>query len=98
MTNEKFSREKLMKLRLRQMEHLARQLEARETLVKSINQRRKWLERQKISNYQNEYIRIMGDLSRMNTVVPDQTVLRLEDRARRLHQLFSRGTVWCNYQ
>ena len=93
MTNEKFSREKLMKLRLRQMEHLARQLEARETLVKSINQRRQWLERQKISNYQNEYNRIRGDLSRMNTVVPNQTVDRLQNRAKHLHQLFSRGNV-----
>ena len=93
MTNEKFSREKLMKLRLRQMEHLARQLEARETLAKSIHQRRKWLEQQKIANYQNEYDRIRGDVSRMNTVVPDQTIERLKNRAKHLYQLFSRGNV-----
>ena len=82
-----------MKLRLRQMEHLARQLEARETLVKSIHHRRKWLERQKIANYQNEYDRTRGDLSRMNTIVPHETVDRLQNRARHLYQLFSRGNV-----
>ena len=87
-----------MKLRLRQMEHLARQLEARETLVKSIHQRRKWLERQKIASYQNEHGRIRGDLSRMNTVVPNETIGRLQNRAKHLHQLFSRGNVYCNYQ
>ena len=70
------------------MEYLARQLDARETKVRSINLRRKWLERQQNANYRNEYDRIRGDLSRMNTVVPDQTVHRLQNRANSI--IFSR--------
>ena len=43
---------------LKQVEHAARQWEARETRFLNANLRRQWLERQTNANYRNEFDRI----------------------------------------
>ena len=47
----------------RQLEHLAKQLDARETKVRSIRARRNWVERANNANYRNEVDRIRGELA-----------------------------------
>ena len=48
---------------MRQVEHAAKQVEARESKTKSNHMRRVWLERQTHVNYRNKYDRIRGELS-----------------------------------
>ena len=48
---------------MRQIEHAAKQVEARESKTKNNNMRRVWLQRQNNSNYRNEYDRMRGELS-----------------------------------
>ena len=48
---------------VRQLEHAAKQYEARESKTKNNNMRRQWLERQTNANYRNECDRIRGELS-----------------------------------
>ena len=50
--------------RLQHYKHLKKLLEAHETRSASIALRKKWYERQRQSNYMNEYNRIRGELSR----------------------------------
>jgi hypothetical protein len=46
MTKKQFTRERILNMQLRQMEHMARQIEARETKAKHTATRAQWLERQ----------------------------------------------------
>jgi hypothetical protein len=55
--------EKHKKKSLHYLKHLKDMLEAHETKAKSIHFRRRLLERQKVSNYQNELDRLRGGLS-----------------------------------
>ncbi len=48
---------------LRQIEHAAKQWEARDSKVKSNHMRRKWLERQNNANYRNELNRITNEIA-----------------------------------
>ena len=50
--------------RLQHYKHLKKLLEAHEARSASIALRKKWYERQRQSNYMNEYSRIRGELSR----------------------------------
>ena len=50
--------------RLQHYKHLKKILEAHETRSASIALRKKWYERQRQSNYMNEYSKIRGELSR----------------------------------
>ncbi len=63
---------------VRQMEHAAKQWEAREMKTKNNNMRKQWLERQTNANYRNEYDRIRGELS--NRKIPFRTKYALEKR------------------
>jgi ABC-type phosphate transport system auxiliary subunit len=83
--------DKFRNMQLRQIEHMKRQLEARETLQSHTNTRRKWLERQKNANFRNEYDRIRGELSR--SALPHQSKVKLQNREKELERLFSRGNV-----
>ena len=47
---------------MKQIEHAARQWDARESKIKNNNLRRQWMERQTNANYRNEYDRIRGEL------------------------------------
>ena len=49
-----------IKKRLKHFETLQKKLDAHHTKASSIEIRKKWLERQKVANYQNEYDRIRG--------------------------------------
>ena len=86
-----FTRESINNMHMRQLEHLARQLGARETAVKSMATRRKWVERANNANYRNEADRIRGELSHFRGPTTDKK--RLEDRASYLESLFSSGNV-----
>ena len=85
------SRKKIENMHLRQLEHVGRQLEARETKSKHDLTRMQWLQRQSNANYRNEHDRIKGELSRPS--VPFQTKERLQRRERELHDLFSHGNL-----
>ena len=76
---------------MRQIEHAAKQVEARESKTKNNNMRRVWLQRQNNSNYRNEYDRMMGHLGHYK--VPFKSISQLEARDERLRKLFSSGNV-----
>lgn len=78
-------------MHLRQLEHLQRQLDARDTKTKSIMTRKNWLERQNNANYRNEYDRLRGELSHFRGPTTDKK--KLQDRAAVLERLFSSGNV-----
>lgn len=65
---------------------LKKQLEARQTNIESVKLRHDWLQRQKVSNYHNEYDRIKGELS--SSVLPiGVSKTRLENRQKELEQM-----------
>jgi hypothetical protein len=86
-----FTRDGINKMHLRQLEHLARQLDARETKVKSMATRRKWVERANNANYRNEHDRILGELAHFRGPTTDKK--KLDDRVAHLKSLFSSGNV-----
>ena len=88
------SREKMEKYQnrhIRQVEHAAKQWEARTNKVANDNNRRKWLERQNNTNYRNEYDRIRGELS--HNKIPYKSLMQLMKREADLNKLFSSGNV-----
>ena len=94
LVNMPVSRERMDKYQnrhVRQLEHAAKQYEARESKTKNNNMRRQWLERQTNANYRNEYDRIRGELS--NRKIPFRTKYGLEKREEDLKRLFSSGNV-----
>ncbi len=68
----------MSKIHLRQLEHIARQLDARQSKVRSVATRKKWVERANNASYRNEYDRIGGELSRFRGPPTDKK--KLEDR------------------
>ena len=87
----RFTREGIEKMHLRQLEHVQRQIDARETKVKHNATRKQWMERQNNANYRNEYDRIMGELSHWRGSSTDKQ--KLKNRALDLQRLFSAGNV-----
>ena len=78
--------EKYQSRHLRQIEHAAKQREAREMKSKNNTMRKEWLERQTNANYRNEYDRIRGELSRNK--IPHKSMLQMQAREKNLNQLF----------
>lgn len=76
---------------IRQIEHAAKQLEARDMKVKNNSLRSKWLQRQTNANYRNEFDRIRAELS--HSRIPYQTKVKLEKREGELKRLYSQGNV-----
>ena len=76
---------------MRQIEHAAKQVEARESKTKNNHMRRVWLQRQNNSNYRNEYDRMLGHLGSYK--VPYKSISQLEARDEKLRKLFSSGNV-----
>ena len=72
---------------MKQIEHAARQWDARESKIKNNNLRRDWMERQTNANYRNEYDRIRGQMSLGK--IPHQTRGTLKARESELKRLFS---------
>ena len=92
--NMPVSRERMEKYQnrhMRQIEHAAKQVEARESKTKNNHMRRVWLERQTNLNYRNEYDRIRGELS--NRKIPFRSRYQLQQREADLNKLFSSGNV-----
>ena len=87
----KISKHDVMNMRFRQLEHIARQLDARETKVRSAKLRKDWLQRQTNASYRQEFDRIRGELSRSNVGTVDRK--RLEKREEFLRYFFLRGNV-----
>ncbi len=86
-----YTRDGIHKLHMRQLEHVARQLDARQSKVRSIATRRKWVERANNASYRNEHDRIRGELSHFRGPTTDRK--KLEDRTSYLENLFSSGNV-----
>ena len=86
-----FTRDGINKMHMRQLEHVARELDARQSKVRSMATRRKWVERANNSNYRTEHDRIRGELEHFRGPTTDRG--RLEDRARFIESLFSSGNV-----
>lgn len=94
MTKKHFDRDHLMNMQVQQIQHMARQMDARETRTKSIAAREHWLQRQNNAAYRQEFDRLRGELSR--GAVPRlawSEKARLEARQKHLHKLFSGGNV-----
>ena len=87
----RFSRKRIENMHLRQLEHVQRQLDARDSKTKSIMTRKNWLERQTNANYRNEYDRLRGEMGQ--TRIPFGDKYKLEKRANTLSRLFSSGNV-----
>ncbi len=83
--------EKYQNRHIRQVEHAAKQVEARESKTKSNHMRRVWMQRQNNSNYRNEYDRVHQELGHAR--IPFQTMSQLEARDEKLRKLFSSGNV-----
>ena len=67
--------EQYQNTRIRQIEHAAKQWEARGMKTNNNNVRRQWLERQNNASYWNEFDRIRGELS--SRKIPFQTRSKL---------------------
>ena len=78
-------------IRLQQLDHAQKQLDARETKVKHNMTRKQWMERQANANYRNEYNRIQGELSHWRGSSTNK--VKLQNRVRDLERLFSAGNV-----
>jgi len=83
--------EKYQNRHTRQIEHAAKQWEAKASKVSNAHNRRKFMERQNNANYRNEYDRVQGELSRYR--IPYGSRGRLEARKKELESLFSSGNV-----
>ncbi len=94
LVNNPISRERMEQYQnrhMRQIEHAAKQWDARENKVKSSNLRRQWLERQTNANYRNEYDRIRNELTHHRLM--GRTIHGLAAREKELQKLFSSGNV-----
>ena len=87
----RFSRKQIENMHLRQLEHVQRQLDARDTKTKSIMTRKNWLERQTNANYRNEYDRLRGEMG--SSRIPFGDKEKLKNRVRNLQHLFSSSSV-----
>ena len=76
--------EKATKNRMQYYKGLKDKLEI-QTKVGLVSLRNKWLRDQKIANYQNEYDRIRGELSRSN--LQGKTIEKLKDRKAMLEKI-----------
>ena len=85
------TRDKYVNMKLKQLDHLTRQLEARNTRVKNATLRKNWLDSQNRANYRQEYDRIRSELHAR--VIPHANRARIVNRAQELANLFSRGNV-----
>ena len=68
-------------------ETIQRKMDAHQTKTASIQIRKKWLERQKVHNYQNEYDRIRGLIAQNIVKHGDSSVDGLKQRAKELKKL-----------
>lgn len=87
----RFSRKQIENMHLRQLDHVQKQLDARDTKTKSIMTRKNWLERQTNANYRNEYDRLRGEME--HNRLPFKDKYKLQKRADTLSRLFSSGNV-----
>ena len=71
--------------KLHYFKNLQKQLDAHATKVASIRLRKEWLEKQKKTNYQNEYDRIRGMIS--ENVVKGKSIASLDKRKKELEEL-----------
>ncbi len=76
-----------IKDRLNYFENVQKKLDAHQTKASSILIRKKWLERQKINNYTNEYDRIRGLIEQNTVRHGPQTVEHLKKRRDHLEKL-----------
>jgi hypothetical protein len=77
--------ESKIKNRMRYYKTLKDKLEIHQTKVALISLRNQWLKNQKIANYQNEYDRVRGELSKSHQ--QGKTVEMLQKRKSKLEEM-----------
>jgi hypothetical protein len=85
---DKTKLQQAIKNNLNYYEIVQKQLDAHQTKTASIQTRKKWLERQRVHNYQNEYDRIRGLIAQ--NIVKNASVYGLKQRATELKKLGAR--------
>jgi hypothetical protein len=85
--------EKYQNRHVRQIEHMAKQWQARESKVANNAKRKEWMERQNNANYRNEYDRIRNYLEHSRIPFGNPARLKLAHRRHELERLFSSGNV-----
>jgi hypothetical protein len=83
--------EQYQNMQMRQIEHAAKQWEARESKVKNNYLRRKWLQQQTSHNYHVEFDRLNQEMAHRRLY--GQTITALLKRQADLKKLFSSGSV-----
>ncbi len=83
--------EKCQNRHVRQVEHAAKQWDARASKVANNINRRQWLERQNNANYRNEYDRLRGELSHYK--IPSGSIPKRMNRQLELENIVSSGNA-----
>ena len=91
MTRYDSHQQKFSKLHLLQLQHLKKQLEAREAMREGVRSRTKFVGNQRKLAYINEHDRIRNELGQ--TVLDQRTKDQLTRRADDLKKLFSQGNL-----
>ena len=78
-----------IKNNLNYYELVQKKLDSHQTKTTSIQIRKRWLERQKVNNYQNEYDRIRGLIEQHVVKHGDHTLDGLEKKGKRFKE------TWC---
>ena len=73
--------------RLHYFKNVQKQLDAQATKASSIALRKRWLEKQKKMNYQNEYDRIRGEIARQTVFRGGTSLASLENKKKTLESL-----------
>ena len=87
---DKTKLQQVIKNYLNYYEIVQTQLDAHQTKIASIQTRKKWLERQRVNNYQNEYDRIRGLIAQNVVKHGDHSLDGLKQRANQLKKLGAR--------
>ncbi len=86
-----FTRDGINNMHVRRLEHIARQLDARQSKVRSTATREKWVERANDAIFRSECDRIRGELPHIRRPTKDRK--KLEDRVFHFDRIFSSGNV-----
>jgi hypothetical protein len=79
--------DKMVAHKLHYYKNLQKQIDAHRTKAASAHLRKQWIERQKVTNYQNEYDRIRGMIAQNVVKNGPNTVELLKKKAKKLEEL-----------
>jgi hypothetical protein len=79
--------DKMVAHKLHYYKNLQKQIDAHRTKAASAHLRKQWIERQKVTNYQNEYDRIRGMIAQNVVKNGPNTVELLKKKTKKLEEL-----------